>query len=176
MSAIPTPSGPAALPTTELRSPELPAMAPAPVKRAQKFHLLLSELMTTSAGNHMATATLWPVLFRPEVLAEFFAFQKAVMARIDQQNRNWVESCAAVAQEYSQLGAANTLSKLVEQEYNVFAQFHAVAAAQAASWAGLMENVQVDYAYWIAQKQAQAEEGQGFGRLPLPSWWQRQIK
>lgn len=128
---------------------------PAPLLRAQKMHWMLGQLMTTSVGNQVSTAALLPHLWGIDAWHELLAIQQAVLKRCQQQQQDWVDGCAGVAQEYGQLKLANTLSKFIEQEYNVVAQFNALVVKQAASWAGLLENIQVDYAYWIAQKQAQ---------------------
>ena len=64
-----------------------------------------------------------------------------------------LKSPTELAEDYSQLRQSNTLSKYVEREYNLVAQWGALLSDQAAQMAGLMENIQVDYGYWLAQQQ-----------------------
>lgn len=125
----------------------------APVLRAQKMHLLVSQLMARAMSNQAMTTSVLSTRLDPDTWQEMAMIQAAVLKRCQQQHQEWVEGCAQIAQDYNQLKLANTLSKHVEQEYNIVAQFGALLSDQMADWAGLMENIQVDYAYWISQKQ-----------------------
>ena len=70
---------------------------------------------------------------------------------------SWVDGCTGLVKEYGQLRQANTASKFMEQEYNVAARFSALLASQATGLIGPLENIQVDFSYWISQKQAPPE-------------------
>lgn len=135
----------------------------APLLRAQKMQMLAGQLVGTSLRNEVGTATLLPMSLDASLWQELLDIQHAILERVAQQQQNWWDGCKDVYAEYSQLKMANTLSKFVEQEYNVVAQFNALVANQAASWAGLMENIHVDYAYWLTQKHAQVADGAGGG-------------
>ena len=133
----------------------VPVATPLPWQRAQKMQMLLGQLAMRGLDNEMTSATTLPQRLDLSTWSELAALQMAVWQRMQQQQMDWMRGCASLFNEYNQLGAANTLSKLFEQEYNVFAQFGTLLADQASSFMSLLENTQVDYAYWISQKQAQ---------------------
>jgi hypothetical protein len=126
----------------------------APAVHAYRLQYLLNQLALRGLGNQMTMACVLPMRTDFQTWEELFAIQAAVWQRLQQQHADWVAGCNAMVQEYSQLKRANTLSKFVEQEYNVFAQMGALMSAQAASFSGLLENLQVDMGYWVAQKRA----------------------
>lgn len=132
------------------------APASAPLLRTQKFQSLFSQLLSTAVDNQLSTASWLPLHGNRQLWQEMLAIQQAVMQRMQQQHQAWIDGCADVSLEYRQLKKVNTLSKLIEQEYNIMAQWHALIASQMSNWAGLLENIHVDYAYWLSQKQAQA--------------------
>jgi hypothetical protein len=134
-----------------------------PMARASKLQLLLSQFALRGLTHGANTAAVLPLRFDPETWNELMALQQAVAQRCLQQQKGWLEGFAAWVHEHSQLREANTLSKYVEQEYNLVAQFGALVADQMSQWAGLLENTQVDYGYWMAQ-QAQEAQPQAAGR------------
>jgi hypothetical protein len=129
------------------------AVSPAPLLRAQKLHLMLAQLVARGTSQGAAMATVLPMLLDANDWRELMAMQQSVLQRLKQQQQGWLDGLAALAQEYSQSRQANTLSKYVEQEYDLVAQFGALVADQTAQMAGLLENIQVDYGYWMAQQQ-----------------------
>jgi hypothetical protein len=131
------------------------ALSPAPMMRAQKLHLMLAQFAARGMGQGAATAAVLPLQLDAGGWQELLAMQQSVLQRFQQQQQDWLDGFAALAQEYGQSRQANTLSKYVEQEYNLVAQFGALVSNQAASMAGLLENIQVDYGYWMAQRQEQ---------------------
>jgi hypothetical protein len=157
-----TPSGPqpeAKTPQLWDKLPHATALSPAPALRAQKLHLMLGEFVARGVGYGAATAAVLPMSADPGVWAELQAMQQSVVQRLQKQHQGWIEGFAALAQDYAGLRQANTLSKYVEREYNLVAQFGALVSDQAAQLAGLMENIQVDYGYWIAQQQEKQKAG-----------------
>jgi len=129
------------------------SLTPAPLLRAHKLHLMLTQFAARGMSHSAATAAMLPLRFDPGFWQELQALQQSVMKRLQQQQQGWLDGMAALAQEYAQSRQANTLSKYVEQEYNLVAQYGALVSDQAAKLAGLMENIQVDYGYWMAQQQ-----------------------
>jgi hypothetical protein len=93
-----------------------------------------------------------PLQLDADAWQQLQAIQAAVLQRWQKYQEGWFEGFAALAQEYAQSRHANTLSKYIEQEYNLVAQFNALVADQASKLAGLLENIQVDYGYWMAQQ------------------------
>lgn len=133
--------------------PAAAAVSPAPLLRVQKLHLMLAQFAARGIGQGAAMATVMPLLFDANDWRELQAMNQSVVQRFRQQQQGWLDGFAALAQEYSQSRQANTLSKYVEQEYDLVAQFGALVADQTAQLAGLLENIQVDYGYWMAQQQ-----------------------
>jgi len=154
MKATPT-NDPAPAAATALRTLEAvrpPQPPPSPLARMQKAVLMGTQLAARGIANEAATAAVLPWRMDTDTWRELAAMQQAVWGRLQQQNQAWVRGCTALVQEQQQLKQANTLSKFVEQEYNLLAQTGALVASQCAAFVGLMENVQVDYAYWVSQK------------------------
>ncbi|MGC4061566.1 MAG: hypothetical protein QM749_12260 [Aquabacterium sp.] len=131
-----------------------PITPTAPLMRAQKMNMMMGQLMARSMSNQVSSAVVLPTSLDPDTWSELSMIQQAVVRRLQQQQKDWVQGCESIALEYSQLKLANTMSKFVEQEYNIVAQFGTLLSSQAASWFSLMENIQVDYAYWLSQKRA----------------------
>ncbi|WP_326535601.1 hypothetical protein [Pseudorhodoferax sp.] len=146
----PAPATAAALRTLEAVRPPQPL--PSPFARMQKAMLMGSQLAARSVANEAATAAVLPWRMDAGTWQELAAMQQAVWGRLAQQHKAWLDGCAALAREQQQIKQANTLSKFVEQEYNLLAQTSALVASQCTAFVGLLENVQVDYAYWVSQK------------------------
>lgn len=144
-------AAPAALHSVQKLPPA--AMSPAPLLRAQKLHLMLAQFAARGISQGAAMAAVLPMRLDANDWRELLAMQQSVLKRLQQQQQGWLDGFAALAQEYSQSRQANTLSKYVEQEYDLVAQFGALVADQSAQMAGLLENIQVDYGYWMAQQQ-----------------------
>lgn len=126
---------------------------PTPPLRAQKLPFMLGELAATALSNEAGSAVL-PFHMNMQDWHELVAIQQAILTRCGQQYSEWVEGLQQIAADYNQIRAANTVSKYAEQECNVAAQFQALVSNQWINWVGLVENVHVDYAYWLSQKRA----------------------
>jgi len=88
----------------------------------------------------------------PQIWSDLLQLQAAVMQRLQQQNRAWLKGCAILMEDYAQIKQANTMSKLVEKQYNLMAQWSLLIGNQATNMIGLQENIEVDYGYWASQK------------------------
>lgn len=88
----------------------------------------------------------------PDTLQELFDLQSAIADRFREQNDQWVQGLNRIAGEASQLKKTNTVSKFMEQQCNLVGQWVALWLSQSTNLATQMENIQVDVAYWIAQK------------------------
>lgn len=117
-----------------------------------KAHFLMNQMLARSMNNQLTTATVLPLQFDADTWNDLLAMQTAVVNRLQQQQRDWAQGVTEIMQDYSQIRLANTLSKFVEQEYNLGAQIGALMTSQLSQFVNLMENIQVDYGYWIAQK------------------------
>jgi hypothetical protein len=54
------------------------------------------------------------------------------------------------------------MSKFVERECNIAGQAIALVMKQVTDIAGLEENIEVDYAYWVSEKLAEKKAGAVF--------------
>lgn len=135
----------------------LPAWSTPPL-RTQKLHFMVGELAATALGNGAGSAVL-PFHVSMQDWNELVAIQQAILTRCGQQYGEWVEGLQQIAADYNQIRAANTVSKYAEQECNVAAQFQALVSNQWINWVGLVENIHVDYAYWLSQKRSAVLSG-----------------
>ena len=69
-----------------------------------------------------------------------------------QQQQDWLRGWAVWNQERASIKGANTVSKLVEQEFNLMAQIGQLLLNQTTNLVALQENVEVAYAYWLNEK------------------------
>jgi hypothetical protein len=124
----------------------------------QQLTSLLGSYTTRHFHNHMAAATVCNPASDQHIWIELINLQQAVAQRWMQQQMDGLKGMFTLFQERGQLKKANTLSKWFEQEYNWSANLQALIASQTTHMVSLMENIQVDYGYWVAQKTAQATE------------------
>ena len=141
-----------------------------PASHALKMHELGGQLTHTTVKNQIATFNLF--LFSPpdpRIWQDILAMQQAVLKRIDQLQVEWTNGCNEILEEYSQIKNANTLSKLLEREYNVVAQTSDLTASQITGWVGLIENFQVSYSWWLNQQQDRIDQPDRKPPRALPS-------
>ncbi len=151
----------------------LHALALAPLRAVVPSHPL------TMAGDHLAAwqgfaqqalgrqMLAWHALLglaaEPQRAGEGFAeaieMQRAILARLQQQWQGWQDGLAVVGKTAAGIRRADTMSKLFEQEYDVFAQLGALISKQASQWLGLVEGAQVGYGYLLADKAGLIEAG-----------------
>jgi hypothetical protein len=130
------------------------AISPMPMLRAHKLSMMLMQPVSRSMGQATMMGAMPPAHFDQNHWAELGALQRAVCARLWEQQQDWLDGLAALAEQYAQRREANTLSKCVEREYDCVAQFGALLSNQAVQMAALMENILVDFSYWSAQKRS----------------------
>jgi hypothetical protein len=126
-----------------------------PMSRVNHMQNLCAQLMSRSLGNQLGASHVLGG-GDAEVWKELGDIHAAVVHRLQQQQETWQQGLSGVWQEYMQLRQVNTLSKLVEQEYNVGMQLSALCISQAVNLTALFENIQIDMGYWLAQKQGAA--------------------
>lgn len=126
--------------------------APAAIGHVLKANTMVGRSMARLLHNGMFTAGMAAHFFEPETWEELTQMQGAILQRLEQQQRAWLEGCAILMQDYAQIRQANTLSKLVEKQYNLVTQWNQLLGDQATNLMGLQENIEVDYGYWASQK------------------------
>jgi len=87
----------------------------------------------------------------PTVFGNLLAFQSALTQRMTQQFNTWVHDWQHLLHDAGEGHGANTMSKLMEQEYNIVARMSALQMAHVSAVAQLLENAQVDLAYLLSQ-------------------------
>ncbi|KMO27479.1 hypothetical protein VQ02_33195, partial [Methylobacterium variabile] len=114
--------------------------------------LLVNDLVSRCAVNAVGTAQLLASEPDPDTLSELFAMQTAFMNRLWQMDQDWRTGLLQLYQEWMSLREANTLSKVIEQDYNLGAQFGDLVMNYVTSAATLVESTNVGYAYWLSKK------------------------
>lgn len=126
--------------------------APPVVEHLLKRYSLLNRQLTQTTRNGWSSAALLPFASGPQTWLELLQLQQAVVQEMEQLHQGWISGWTAWLGEFGQLKRANTMSKLVEQEFNLLAQFVLLLQGQATDWTNLQENVEVNYGYWLAQQ------------------------
>ena len=116
------------------------------------------ELITQSVTRQMQSCqAMMRLAAQPRLDASLFteslAIQAAVMQRLATQQAQWLEGLQAIATEAASVKKVNTLSKLMDQESDLYARFNALLASQATATMELIESVQISVGYLVAQKE-----------------------
>lgn len=146
-------------PQPEPAKPEAPTlqevavkMVPAAIGHILKAHSMLSRSIGRTLSNGMFTAGLATHFMEPQLWSDVTQMQNAILQRLKQQGDSWLKGCAILMQDYVQIKQANTMSKLVEKQYNLVTQWNQLIGDQTTNLMGLQENIEVDYGYWASQK------------------------
>jgi hypothetical protein len=105
-----------------------------------------------SMKNASATAQVFAHGMDIESWHELWQMQAAAWRRMHDLQSGWMEDWKNWLQYAAEVKGANTMTKLVEREGNISAQFVQLLGNQATDLMGLQENIQIDYAFWINQK------------------------
>jgi hypothetical protein len=124
----------------------------APMAVSMKAGTLAQRQASRMLHNSVLSVGLASRFGDPQVWSEWLQLQAAVMQRLHQQNLDWRQGCAILAEDYALIRHANTMSKMVEKQGNFFSQWTLLLTNQATSLFELMENIHVDYGYWASQK------------------------
>ncbi|ACC74589.1 hypothetical protein PPMP20_38840 [Paraburkholderia phymatum] len=124
----------------------------AAVQDTLKMPVLLGGWAARSATNGIDTARLFAFGINPETWRELAQMQQAIVERLTLQQQSWMQGWAAWNRERAEIRGANTVTKLVEQEFNLIAQIGQLFIDQTTNLIALQENIEVSYAYWLNQK------------------------
>ena len=91
---------------------------------------------------------------RPDfsLIAETIQMQQAALARIATVQTESIRKIAELTAGATGIRKANTLSKLVDQEYDLVSGFGAILAEQTTAMVELLESLQIGYGYLVAQR------------------------
>lgn len=137
-----------------LLAPSAPSttVPPALVEHALQRYSLLTRHLTKHAHHSMTTAAMLSQLTPAQTWQELGQIQEAILQQTRQLQQSWISDWNAWFGEFPQFKQANTMSKLVEQEFNLVGQFVRLLQNQATDWFSLLENVEINYGYWLSQK------------------------
>ncbi|CAG2158674.1 hypothetical protein [Cupriavidus numazuensis] len=124
---------------------------PAAAQRALTLQTLMGEWAMRTGGTATKALTLAPFSFDPQVMTELVQLQSAIAQRLQAQQQVWVQQWSGWLQERGQVRRANTVSKLVEQEFDLLARFVLLLSDQMLDLVTLQENVEVNGSYWVQQ-------------------------
>lgn len=145
---MPHPNDPA--PISHLASVAAPH--PLIIEHTLKRVTLMSRRIMRAADAGIASAKLFTMAAHPQTWQVLFHLQQAILEQMQQQQKDWLSGWEDWLEEFAQIKRVNTMSKLVEQEFNLLAQFVLFLQERATSFVKLQENVEINYGYWINEE------------------------
>lgn len=124
----------------------------APLTHAMTTQRLMQKDATHLVNNGALSMALAARLWDPTVWSEWAQLQAAVVRRLCSQGQDWKNGCTILLEDYGQLQHANTMSKLLEKQSNLMSQSAELVTSQTTNFVALLENIDVDYGYWVSQK------------------------
>ena len=102
--------------------------------------------------NARASAQVFALGLDADSAEELLQMQTAAWQRLFTLESGWAEEWKNWIQYSDLIKGANTTFKFVEREGNIVAQWVQLMSKQAADLMGLLENIDVDYSFWINEK------------------------
>jgi hypothetical protein len=156
---------PAALmPASSAVQRTVPAAEAGTAQRTLKMPVLLGGWAARATGNGIDTAKLFALGMNLQYWGELLQMQQAILERLVQQQQAGLQGWAAWNRERAEIKAANTLTKVVEQEFNLVAQIGQLCVDQATNLIALQENVEVAYAFCLNEKLGPLSSSAGANR------------
>jgi predicted phage tail protein len=141
-------------PDVGAESEAIASSAASSVAHAATAQKLTQRYAASMANNGALSLALAGRLWDPTVWSESLQMEAAIARRLHGQGLDFRKGCTVLLEDYGQLRQANTMSKLVEKQCNLMAQFGQLMTSQATNFVALLENIDVDYGYWASQKQS----------------------
>lgn len=127
---------------------------PAAMQQALTLQTLFGGWASRTAGTGISTLHLTHFSIDAQSMTEWLQLQAAIVQRLQEQQQEWMLGWAGWLHERARVKRANTMSKLLEQEFDLLARFVLLLSGQAVDLVTLQENVEVNTGYWIGQKLA----------------------
>lgn len=140
---------PVAAPLSSLKTPP-PQPTPARMEHALRYHRLLSNHWAKQGHHSLNSAVLFAQ--QPQVWQEIAQIQQAVWQQTFKLQQNWMNDWNTWIGEFNQMKKANTMSKMLEQEFNVLGLFMQLIQNQTTDWVSLLERIEINYGYWLNEK------------------------
>jgi hypothetical protein len=147
--------------TAQVKSESAPPSALAPqgavapygaLRHAMKRQAVQGAWATRTAEAGFATVKLIASGQAYDLPSELLRMQQAALKQLCQMGQDWLRGLDAWTSECTVIKPANTMSKIVGQEFNLIGQFGQLLSDQATDLVNLMERVQVGYGYWVQEK------------------------
>lgn len=126
-----------------------------PLQHFGAYHQVLG---TIAARQIQLSQGLLAAAFRPEpdvsLVVELVQMQHAVLQRLAQQQTQFITDLGGLLAGITSVPQSNTLSKLLDQEFDFFGQLHALMSDQTTSLVELMESLQMGCGYLVTRKLA----------------------
>lgn len=134
-------------------APDQAHLARIPLQHLGAFHSVLSNIAARQLqlGQGLLASAFQPAP-NAAVMMEALQMQQAVFQRLGALQSQFMEDLAELAVGAASMKKANTLSKLMDQEYDFVAQFNALLTGQVTSLVELLENIQVGYGVLLARR------------------------
>ncbi len=138
---------------------EHPRRAPLPLLQAARgmaAQSLATHIASSQSQQAWQAATALPILaFDVTGTQQALALAGAAVQQCMTLQAQWLQGLTELAQEMGEMRQVNTVSKYVDQEMNLVQQGLDLVSNQAAATARLMENIQVNVAWWLNQRAAE---------------------
>lgn len=121
-------------------------------KQLNNSQVLFSDRWVRSLNTGFNASNLWQRSLEASTWSEFLDMQVAVGKRLQQQQENWFTGLAGLVEEFGELKRANTMSKIIEQQCNLMAQFGLLMQNQTTNLLELQDNIEISYGYWASEK------------------------
>jgi len=132
---------------------QAPHSALAPLQRLNAYQGLMGNVLARQARM---VQDLWALACNPvadaSLVTEMVQMQRSIFQRLATQQTDALRGLAEISARAAHIRKANTVSKLMEQEYDLFAQFNALIVAQATTLVELAENIQMNAGYLLTRK------------------------
>jgi len=143
--------------TAALPDAQHPRRAPLPLlpfARALAVESLFKHVASQSAQAFQAATALPALPFDAAGVQQAVALTEAMVKQWQTLQAHWMDGLTELAQEMGEIRQANTVSKYVDQEMNLVQQSLALVSNHATATARLIENTQVNIAWWLSQRSA----------------------
>ena len=129
-----------------------------PAARAWSLQSLMGHLAVNQSTQAVqATAALPALALDSTAASESVAMATAVGRQWLSLHAQWLEGLAELGEEMGQFRHVNTMSKYVDQEVNLVQQSLALVSSQVTATVRLVENIQVNVAWWLSQRSPLSE-------------------
>jgi len=135
--------------------PTLPQAAQLPAAPQHPRHgQLLGKLASRQQHNLGTSLAMLPALAHTGTWLSLAQLQAASLQKLIAQQDSWLAQWQGWLHSACQLGQANTVSKLLEQEMNLALRAVQIVGQQAVDLASLQENLEINYGYWASLQTA----------------------